>query len=120
MTDETGTVRARFGLRFRCTNCMHVMCRELISPNIEDAPYDVDELLESSLLSRCVYSCEECDNPITTLIAVKPLYDGETFDSSPKIEGTAAPSRTTNRSPGGTALTRALRRPGQRIGSPAH
>lgn len=79
MSVEHPTVRARFALRFRCANCRQVMCRELISPNLADAPADVEELLESNLLNSQFYPCEICDNPVSTLIGVRPLEDGETF-----------------------------------------
>lgn len=80
MIDEVSTVRARFALRFRCANCRHVMCRELVSPELADAPSDVDELLGSNLLNGQFYPCDECDNPVSVLIGVKPLRPDEKFE----------------------------------------
>lgn len=89
MSTEFPTVRARFALRFRCANCRMVMCRELTSPNLADAPADVEELLESNLLNKQYYPCDECDNPVSTLIGVKLLEPGEVFDP----EGDAGPQK---------------------------
>lgn len=55
------------------------MCRELVSPDLADAPADVEELLGSNLLNNQFYPCEVCDNPVSTLIGVRPLEEGETF-----------------------------------------
>lgn len=91
MTGEVSTVRARFALRFRCANCRHVMCRELVSPALADAPSDVDELLGSNLLNGQFYPCDECDNPVSVLIGVKPLQPDE------KIEVNSAEGETAGR-----------------------
>ena len=80
MSEEMSTVRARFALRFRCGNCRLVMCRELTSPNIEDAPADIEELLGSAFLALQVYPCESCDNPVSSLIGIRQLDPGETID----------------------------------------
>lgn len=80
MIGEVSTVRARFALRFRCANCRHVMCRELISPELADAPSDVDELLGSNLLNGQFYPCDECDNPVSVLIGIKPLQADEKLE----------------------------------------
>lgn len=91
MSVEHPTVRARFALRFRCANCRQVMCRELVSPALADAPADVEELLESNLLNSQFYPCEICDNPVSTLIGVRPLEEGETFGTptdTPPASGT--------------------------------
>ncbi|MET3691703.1 hypothetical protein [Methylobacterium goesingense] len=45
--------------------------RTIESPNIEDAPATVDELLESAWLSRQNFGCAQCDNTIATLISVQ-------------------------------------------------
>ena len=93
MSVEHPTVRARFALRFRCANCRLVMCRELISPDLADAPADVEELLGSNLLNSQFYPCDTCDNPVSTLIGVRPLDEGESFVAEP------AASETVSRQP---------------------
>lgn len=83
---EVSMVRARFALRFRCANCRSVMCRELISPELEDAPADIEELLGSNLLAGQIYACETCENPVSTLISVKQLQEGEDAGESAAVE----------------------------------
>lgn len=95
MTGEISTVRARFALRFRCANCRHVMCRELISPEMADAPSDVDELLGSNLLNGQFYPCDECDNPVSVLIGIKPLQPGEKFEINSEAGETEGKRRST-------------------------
>lgn len=103
MSDETSTIRARFALRFRCGNCRLVMCRELVSPAIADAPGDVEELLGSAFLALQIYPCEACDNPVSSLIGIRQIGPDETLDTSG--EGTARCERV---SPGAmTSLQRA-------------
>ncbi|MDV2986160.1 UNVERIFIED_CONTAM: hypothetical protein Q9R58_17735 [Methylobacteriaceae bacterium AG10] len=62
-----------------------------MSPALADAPADVEELLESNLLNSQFYPCEICDNPVSTLIGVRPLEEGETFGTptdTPPASGT--------------------------------
>lgn len=66
------------------------MCRELVSPDLADAPADVEELLGSNLLNSQFYPCELCDNPVSTLIGVRPLEEDETF--APPTDAASAPS----------------------------
>lgn len=94
MADEISMVRARFALRFRCANCRHVMCRELESPALADAPSDVEELLGSNLLEKQFYPCDECDNPVSTLIGVKQLQPGEALEVAKTQGETAGRKRT--------------------------
>lgn len=68
---EVATIRARFTMRLRCHNCHHMTLRAIESPDLEDAPATVDELLESAWLQRQSFACAECENPIATLVAVK-------------------------------------------------
>lgn len=71
MFDEVSTIRARFTMRLRCHNCKHTTSRTIESPALEDAPGNVEELLESAWLQRQSFACGECENPIATLISVK-------------------------------------------------
>lgn len=68
---EVPTIRARFTMRLRCHNCHHMTKRVIESPDLEDAPANVEELLESAWLQRQNFGCSECENTIATLIAVK-------------------------------------------------
>ncbi len=77
MFDEVPTIRARFLMRLRCHNCHHVTKRTIESPDLEDAPACVEELLQSAWLHRQSFSCAECENPVATLVSVQqvPLND---------------------------------------------
>ena len=86
MDEGFSMIRARFELKFRCSNCRHIMCRELVSPNLEDAPHDIEELVGSALLASQVYSCESCENPVSTLISVRPLASDEALEASKEPE----------------------------------
>lgn len=90
------------------------MCRELVSPNLADAPADVEELLESNLLNSQFYPCELCDNPVSTLIGVRPLEEGETFGTAAE----ASPAPATGLRPRGLGMKGELqrRRPGGAFG----
>lgn len=68
---EQPTIRARFTMRLRCHSCEHVTRRLIESPDVEDAPADVEELLHSAWLHRQNFSCGECEAPTATLISVK-------------------------------------------------
>ncbi len=112
---EVSMVRARFALKFRCANCRAVMCRELISPALEDAPADIEDLLDSNLLSGQVYSCETCENPVSTLISVRQLQADESADEGASVEVLGLKGRRA--SPARTALQRsALLSPARRRG----
>ncbi|MCE4223438.1 hypothetical protein HCU64_06715 [Methylobacterium sp. C25] len=71
MSFQVSTIRAAFTLRLRCHHCLKITCRELISPDVEDAPSDIDELLGSAWLSRQTFACGECENPIATLVSIQ-------------------------------------------------
>ncbi|MFE1598218.1 hypothetical protein [Methylobacterium sp. ID0610] len=79
MFDEVPTVRARFLMGLRCHNCHHMTKRVIESPDLEDAPCSVDELLQSAWLQRQSFSCAECDNPVATLVSVKQLALDDDF-----------------------------------------
>ncbi|TXM65843.1 hypothetical protein [Methylobacterium sp. WL120] len=67
------TIRARFEMGLRCHNCHHMTKRMIESPDLEDAPTCVDELLVSAWLQRQSFACAECENPIATLVSVQQL-----------------------------------------------
>ena len=116
MSVETSTVRARFALRFRCANCRKLMTREVISPNHSDAPADVEELLESNLLNRQLYPCEECENPISVLIGVRQLMPDEALD----VDTSGNASKITERALGTMSPATRRRGLGQGIGRSPH
>lgn len=82
------------------------MCRELVSPALADAPADVEELLESNLLNSQFYPCDICDNPVSTLIGVRPLEEGEAFVAPTD----AAPAPPTGLRPRGLGVKGELQR----------
>lgn len=71
MLAEASTVRAAFTLRLRCHHCLKITCRALLSPDLEDAPSDIDELLGSAWLQRQTFACGQCENPIATLVSIR-------------------------------------------------
>lgn len=75
MSADRPTVRAVFTMRLRCHHCLQITCRELMSPDVEDAPSDVEELLESAWLRRQSFACGQCDNPIATLVSIRQEDD---------------------------------------------
>lgn len=60
----------RFRLLMRCHNCRKETPKVIDFGDDEDAPSDVDELLESAALSRIRYQCSECESAIGTIISV--------------------------------------------------
>ena len=59
-----------FILHVQCTNCLEKASRDVKVPRVDEAPADVDELLESAFLQNQKFVCRHCDNPIGKLIAV--------------------------------------------------
>lgn len=68
---------ASFKLHYRCYNCTRKVFKRLDSPDVDGAPRDVDELLESSLLERQRYLCDGCESAIGVLIAATLWEDEE-------------------------------------------
>lgn len=60
----------QFKLYLRCTNCRKDSAHMLAVPQVDDAPSDVDELVDSSILRTQCFLCDRCDSPIATLVAV--------------------------------------------------
>lgn len=65
-----GAAPRRFRLLMRCHNCRKETPKVIDFGDDEDAPSDVDELLESAALSRIRYQCSECESAIGTIIGV--------------------------------------------------
>lgn len=64
---------AAFELHIRCENCARESLRVLEVPDVDNAPRDVEELVESGLLSGLRYCCAKCESLIGRLFAVVPL-----------------------------------------------
>lgn len=69
MPSEDG-IRASFKLHYRCHNCERNVFKRLDVPDVDDAPGDVDELLDSAFLQGVRYQCNGCEGFIGQLIAV--------------------------------------------------
>lgn len=69
--------RARFQLLQRCHNCERNQSRILDVPDVEDAPSDIDELMESAFLQSQRFKCRECEGFIGTIVAVKQWREAE-------------------------------------------
>ncbi|MBX4944613.1 hypothetical protein [Rhizobium binae] len=61
-------VLREFELQIRCENCMRETTRVLSVPRIDDAPGDVEELLESGFLRSLRFSCVRCESAIGLLV----------------------------------------------------
>ncbi len=67
-----------FKVYVRCLNCQKDYGTTLQPPEADDAPTDIDELLESNFLSSQRFKCGDCESPIATVTGVKALRDGMT------------------------------------------
>lgn len=63
-------IRASFKLHYRCSNCQRNVFKRLDVPDEEDAPYDVEELLDSAFLQGVRATCEGCESFIGRIVAV--------------------------------------------------
>lgn len=64
---------ARFRLRLRCESCVRESQVVLDVPAVEDAPTDIDELLESAFLERQRFMCPECEGLIGSIASIAKL-----------------------------------------------
>lgn len=60
-----------FKVYVRCTNCQRDYGNLLCPPDVEDAPTDIDELLESNFLQSQRFVCETCESAIAEVTGVK-------------------------------------------------
>jgi TPP-dependent indolepyruvate ferredoxin oxidoreductase alpha subunit len=74
-----------FKVYVRCANCQKDYGCRLVPPEAEDAPVDIDELLESRFLQEQRFHCRECECPIGTVTGVKVLED-ETLVAARTLE----------------------------------
>ncbi|ANM12082.1 hypothetical protein AMK05_CH03733 [Rhizobium sp. N324] len=62
-------ISREFELQIRCENCRRESTKLVCVPRIDDAPSDVEELLESGLLGNLRFSCIKCDSAIGLLVS---------------------------------------------------
>ncbi len=72
--------RSRFTLHIRCFNCLRERAKDI--EVCESGPMNVEELIESGLLSQVKFSCFHCDSVIGQLIAITNTQD-ECVSSGP-------------------------------------
>lgn len=68
---SSGCYVASFELVIRCDNCMRESVRRLNVPDVDDAPSDVDELLDSALLAHIGYGCMRCHGVIGQVTGIR-------------------------------------------------
>lgn len=66
-------VAARFKLHLQCENCRRNTARVLNVPAADDAPRDIDELLESAFLQAQRFTCAQCESAIGTIVGINRL-----------------------------------------------
>lgn len=60
-----------FTLHVRCENCMRESFMGVAVPKADGSPNDVDELLESAVLSNLPFKCSKCPSLIGKVIGAK-------------------------------------------------
>lgn len=73
MFAEALEYKARFELGIRCDNCMRESSRVVDVPNVDDAPCDPEDLVDSAFLASLYYRCRHCDCQIGRLYRIKLL-----------------------------------------------
>ena len=64
-----------FKVYVHCANCQKEYGTRLEPPEgADDAPQDIDELLESNFLREQRFMCRECETPIGIITGVKELH----------------------------------------------
>jgi hypothetical protein len=66
-----------FKVYVRCANCQRDYGCQLEPPEADDAPSDIDELLESNFLQVQRFVCRDCECPIGAVTGVKLLRNNE-------------------------------------------
>lgn len=67
----------QFKLFMRCAGCNRETMRVLRVPPADDAPSDIDELLESALLQRQRFACPRCQGNVASLTGVSKVSEQE-------------------------------------------
>lgn len=68
-------MRIAFKVYVRCPNCQKDYGCRIEPPKADDAPCDIDELLDSNFLRDQRFECQECGSVIGTVTGVKQLRD---------------------------------------------
>ncbi|AZO77744.1 MULTISPECIES: hypothetical protein [unclassified Bosea (in: a-proteobacteria)] len=63
-------IAARFKLHLQCENCRRNTSHMLDVPEADDAPRDIEELLESAFLQAQSFFCAACESAIGTIVGV--------------------------------------------------
>lgn len=63
--------KASFELHIRCDNCMRETERVVNVPNVDDAPCDPEDLIDSAFLQSIPYRCRQCDGNIGRLFKIR-------------------------------------------------
>lgn len=63
-------IRARFRVHVRCEHCTKDTTKILDVPDEDDAPSDIEELLESAFLMNQSFVCRGCDAPIGVIASI--------------------------------------------------
>lgn len=63
-----GRPSREFELQIRCENCMRESSRRVSVPGVDDAPADVDELIDSAFLANLKFCCLQCKGMIGRLV----------------------------------------------------
>ena len=63
-------IASRFKMHLRCLNCRRNSVHMLDVPEADDAPCDVEELMESAFLQSWKYACLACESSIGTIVCV--------------------------------------------------
>ncbi len=67
------SLAARFKLHLQCENCRRTRAVILDVPEADDAPRDVDELMDSAFLQQQRFDCLVCESGIGTIVGVNRL-----------------------------------------------
>jgi hypothetical protein len=73
--DKSLPVAVRFRLLARCHNCYKMEEGVLPVPEVDEAPRDRDELLDSNLLASMVFKCDHCEGLVSTVIGLDRIDD---------------------------------------------
>lgn len=66
-----------FKVYIHCANCEKTYGSLLDPPDAEDAPQDIDELLDSNFLRGQNFVCDECESAIGVITGVKELVNDQ-------------------------------------------
>lgn len=62
--------KASFELHIRCENCMRESVKTVDVPDVDEAPIDPEDLVDSAFLQSIPYSCRPCGGVIGRLFKI--------------------------------------------------